>query len=600
MSSVYFISVILPGVLSFGLCICITPLVIKLAHLKGWVVAPRADRWHKRPTALMGGIAIFAAFIIAFLVTGLRFANWNILLACTMLFVTGLIDDLKELQPIVKLLVQVVCAFLVIYERYTFGNDLLSWGRIPLTFFWIIGITNAMNLLDNMDGLAGGLTSIIALVSGVLALTTGEYDIACFAFALAGATLGFCFFNFNPARIFMGDSGSLFLGFSLSFLSLGVQKSMTGAGSSLMILFVPIGLLALPIMDTTLVTIKRLIAGRKVSQGGKDHTSHRLVALGLSEKKAVLLLYLVCLVWGVICIFGRRMDRELTLLCIVLLGLTSVVFAVTLSNVKIYNESEEKLAYLRSRGLGMKNNMLIRLLFMNKKMILGVFADIIIIYGSFFLAAKATGTALSLEYSILAFFICVKILFFYLYNLYNRMWRYVSMQELSGYFVSLFISTVAIYGTLSIVGHGSIFPAYFFLVDFLLSFTVIIFTRLLFRWFREVFSANKKYSSRAIVYGAGDSGAILIKELMQNGAHDLMVVGCIDDDISKHNMRIYGYKIFGGVDSVESVCTKTKAGTVIISTSSISDDQETNLRESLSGKGISVGRFSINLFLQKG
>jgi UDP-GlcNAc:undecaprenyl-phosphate GlcNAc-1-phosphate transferase len=596
MTANIFHSPYLTGVIAFLICLLVTPLVIKLAHAKNWIVAPRTDRWHKKPTALMGGIAIFISFLIAFLITGDGKIDWWLMLACSTMFVTGLIDDIYELQPIIKLLMQVVCTFLLIYDRYTFGNDLLSWAGIPLTFFWVIGITNATNLLDNMDGLASGLSCIISSIAGIIALGNGQSGIASFAFAIAGATLGFSFFNFNPAKIFMGDSGSLFLGFSLAFLSLAIQKSFKGgAGSPVLVVFIPIGLLALPIMDTTLVTIKRLFAGRKVSQGGKDHTSHRLVALGLSERKAVILLYGISLIWGILCLFIREIDIDVMFILVALLSIFSIIFAFTLSGVKVYNESEEKLIYLRSRGQGMKNNLLLRLIFLNKKMILGIFVDMLIIYFSFFLAAKSTGVKLAGEYSILAFFICIKILLFYIYNLYNRMWRYISMKELSGYIVSLFLSTMVIVLALYFTGNFTLFNNYFFLVDFQLSFTGIIFSRLVYRWLREYFYESKQKNKRALIYGAGDRGYLLIKELMQNDKYDLIAVGCIDDDIAKHHMQIHGLKIFGGMEAIEDACAKTNAGFVIISTYGIDDSQEDRLRQNLAEKNIGVGRFSVNL-----
>jgi UDP-GlcNAc:undecaprenyl-phosphate GlcNAc-1-phosphate transferase len=597
MGSNIFHSPYFTGIVAFIMSLLLTPVVIKLAYARKWIVAPRQDRWHKKPTALMGGIGIFASFLIAFFASAPTHIDWLLLASCTVMFVTGLVDDLVELQPIIKLLVQVICAFLLIYDRYTFGNDLFSWGGIPLTFFWVIGITNAMNLLDNMDGLAAGLSCIISAIAGVLAVNSGEYGLASFAFAITGSTFGFCFYNFNPAKIFMGDSGSLFLGFSLSFLSLALQKHFTGAGSPLLMVFIPVALLAIPIMDTTLVTVKRLFAGRKVSQGGKDHTSHRLVALGLSERKAVLYLYGISLLWGILCLFIKSIDGDVFLVLVLLLSLFSIVFALILSGVKVYNESEEKLIYLRSRGQGMKNNLLIRFIFLNKKMILGIFADILIIYASFFLAAKATGVKLAGEYSILAFFICVKILLFYLYNLYNRMWRYISMKELSGYIVSLFFSTVVIVIALYLSNNYYLYNGYFFLTDFQLSFTGIIFSRLLYRWLKEFFYVSKLKNKRALIYGAGDRGYLLIKELMQNDKYDILAVGCIDDDPAKQNMHMHGLKIFGGAEAIEEACARVNASYVIIATLAISEEKEAALRQQLLRSKIKVGRFSINLAL---
>lgn len=584
----------LAGVIALASCLATTPLIIKLANYKGWVVYPRDDRWHKKPTALMGGIGIFIAFNIAFFLTTTATINWTILAAFCLMFLVGLVDDLKEVKPVIKMLSQIVCSFILIFNGFYFGGNLLGWFGIPLTFIWVIGITNAINLLDNMDGLAGGISAIVAIIAGTLAIITNQYGLAVIAFALAGATVGFLFYNFKPAKIFMGDSGSLFLGFALAYLSVSVQSKL-GSSSAILVLLIPISLMAIPIMDTTLVTIKRLAAGRRIDQGGRDHTSHRLVALGLSEKKAVLILYLISALWGVLCILMFKTQINNLFLCILLLAISSVIFSIILSKVKVYNESEEKLSYLRVKGKEFGNTITFRFLLLHKKLIIGICTDILIIYSSFLIATKSMYLSVESEYVILATFICVKISVFYITNLYYRMWRYIEVLEIAGYFIFICLSTIILAIILFIKDKEGIYTPYFYIIDFLLTFIGIVFSRLFYRWASELINRNRSAEKRVIIYGAGDSGYLLIKELLQNHRHELRPVGWIDDDISKHNMFLHGYKIYGGKNELLTICKKVKPDMVLISTNAIDKIEEDIIKSQLSALNIGLGRFILSL-----
>lgn len=590
------LKLMLSGCISLLACVAVMPFVIKLAKYKGWVVFPRNDRWHKKPTALMGGIGIFVAFTITMAcVGGISETNyWIIYAAAVVMFLVGWADDIWEVKPVIKLLAQIACSFVLIYNGYIFGGGMLEWAGIPLTFIWVIGITNAINLLDNMDGLAGGISAIVAIVSGTLAVLNNEYALAGFAFAIAGSTIGFLFYNFKPALIFMGDSGSLFLGFSLSFLSIAVQGKM-GSSSPVLMLLIPISLMAIPIMDTTLVTIKRLAAGRRIDQGGKDHTSHRLVALGLSEKKAVLTLYIISAIWGVLCLLMYRIQVNSLFLCVLLLIIFSVAFSLLLSKVKVYNESPEKLSYLEKRGLKIENNFTFRFFLLHKKLMIGLCTDILIIYCAFLFANKATQVNLKYDYIVLATFICVKITVLYLSNLYYRMWRYMEVLEVAGYFIFICIATIILVVILYMKDRTSVYTLYFFMFDFLLTFTGIIFSRLFYRSVSELINRNRNSEKKVIIYGAGDSGYLLIKEILQNHRHELKPIGWIDDDPSKYNQLLYGYKIHGGKEQLLTICKKFKPDMVLISTRAIDQQAEDELRDLLAVHDIGIGRFSLTI-----
>src|SRR6476619_7433929 len=304
---------LLPIAVSFVLALVLTPVVAALARRYGVVAKPKTDRWHKKPTAMLGGVAIFLSVLIPnlFLVPDTTY-EYVIIRASTFLFVVGLVDDLIHLKPYQKLIGQVLGAAYVVYYGLS-----LPWTRsvlinMALAIFWLIAITNAINLLDNMDGLAAGIAII---TGGFLALSfvnTGQYIDAVILLCFASALLGFLIYNSNPASIFMGDCGSMFVGFFLASSAL-VNVSGGRSRSFLPVLAVPILVLFIPIFDTTFVTVLRKLSGRAASQGGRDHTSHRLVALGMSERRAVWMLYGFAGLSGVLAMLVRNMPLDVSL-----------------------------------------------------------------------------------------------------------------------------------------------------------------------------------------------------------------------------------------------------------------------------------------------
>jgi UDP-GlcNAc:undecaprenyl-phosphate GlcNAc-1-phosphate transferase len=247
----------------------------------------------------MGGLAIYAAFIIALLV----FHGWRryllelvvIILSTTWLAFIGFLDDRLDLRPWIKFPAQAVVAVVMILVGVRIELFNIPAIDYALTFLWIVGIINAINFLDNMDGLAAGLSGISAIFIFFLAVSQGQDLVAGMSAALCGSAAGFLIYNFNPATTFMGDMGSMVLGFILAVVGIKLRFSGQDRAVSWAI---PILVLGLPIFDTTLVVFTRLREGRSPLQGGKDHTSHRLVAMGLSHRAAVVTLYGICVLLG--------------------------------------------------------------------------------------------------------------------------------------------------------------------------------------------------------------------------------------------------------------------------------------------------------------
>jgi UDP-GlcNAc:undecaprenyl-phosphate GlcNAc-1-phosphate transferase len=286
------------------LAIGVTPMARWLAPKVGVMDQPSARKIHLRPVPRMGGVAIFLAVTIAALVLGER-RNFDqfgsILIGATGVSFMGLVDDRWGLRPLVKMLGQVLAALLLyandIYVG-TFHDPILN---LVVTVFWVGYITNAINFLDNMDGLAGGIAAISSLFFALMCSFSRQYLVGALSIAVLGACLGFLFYNLNPAKIFMGDSGALFLGFTLA--AIGIKLRFPD-NVEFVTWMVPVLVMGLPIFDTALVIISRL--RRRLNPAttpGKDHISHRLVAAGMTNREAVLTLYVVSFLLGLLAIF---------------------------------------------------------------------------------------------------------------------------------------------------------------------------------------------------------------------------------------------------------------------------------------------------------
>lgn len=270
------------------------PLLRRLAFRLAIVDAPAARKLHTNPMPLLGGVAIYAAVVLSLLLyPGRRELEQlgGILVGATWVSLWGLWDDRRPLHPALKLASQLVAALLLIAAGVQVAMRVPDWLNFLITILWLVGVTNAFNLLDNMDGLAGGVGAVAAACFVLMAAVNQQYLVSALAAALFGGCLGFLIHNFNPARIFMGDSGSLFLGFLLAALGI---KLRFPANVSWVTWMVPVLVLGVAIFDTTLVVISRLRRGlNPFTTPGRDHLSHRLVALGWTRREAVLLLYLL-------------------------------------------------------------------------------------------------------------------------------------------------------------------------------------------------------------------------------------------------------------------------------------------------------------------
>ena len=296
-----------------------TPIARRIAFRTGAVNVPKDNRRvHKKPMALMGGLAIIAGFLLAILYSFstkdpqkfmdyfLKPKNLGLMAAALIIIVLGILDDINPLRARIKFPVQLLAAIIAVstgtriltISKPFQGTMAVSPGMMYflgdivaflISVFWIVGITNAINLIDGLDGLAAGVSGIAALSLYIVAVIRGQDDIAIIAVSLVGAIFGFLPYNFNPAKIFMGDTGSTFLGFMLATLSIeGTLKSVT-----VIALAIPILVLGLPIFDTAFAILRRVVNGRPIGEADRGHIHHRLLDMGLSHRMSVVILYIV-------------------------------------------------------------------------------------------------------------------------------------------------------------------------------------------------------------------------------------------------------------------------------------------------------------------
>lgn len=339
-----------PFLVSAMISLAATPIIIHLAPKIGAMDIPKDERRiHSKPMPLIGGVAMYLAVMISMLLflPGSR-ELYGIMAGGTIIFIAGLKDDLKGMSPIEKLIFQIAAAVAAIWGgvQIDFVTNPLSWGGtviplswigVPVTLFWIVGITNTLNLIDGLDGLAGGVAFISALSFTAVALKLGVPQIGVLAVMVAGACIGFLPYNFNPAKIFMGDTGALFLGFMLAVISIeGVMKSVATIA-----MLVPIIILGVPIFDTTFAIFRRVLSGRSIMSADKNHLHHRLLKRGFSQKKTVLILYGISGIFGIFSVLVSRVNSRQAFYMSAILFVVTIVYAIKFGLFTTTKDSKE-------------------------------------------------------------------------------------------------------------------------------------------------------------------------------------------------------------------------------------------------------------------
>ncbi len=530
------------------------------------VALPSADRWHDKPTPIVGGIGIFAGFSVGIWTAAAvgvfspdtRFVG--VYAGITLVFLAGLADDLWHLGPLAKLAAQGGAAAIVLGTGTSVQivhSDVIADA---IAVVWLIGISNAFNLLDNMDGLAATLAAIAFAFFAVDAVTQHPVD-ANLCYALAGATacLGFLPFNLRPrgrALVFMGDSGSQTLGFALA--ALGLTASWRVAGTTVATLILPVLVLAVPILDTALVALLRLLDGRPISQGGRDHSSHRLVRFGLSEKHAVALLALIALGIGGTSLAYNVLDNfRYTVIGVVMTAALLIQFASFLADIdRRPDQSGEPVG-------------LTEVFAVHWRRLVEVIVDFVIIMGSFGAAYlivfgwPGTIDQRHIRDLTIPILLAARYLTFIPFGLYRSVWRFAGPRDAVKIAAAVVVSEAIALVFMVSTQNMRDFQLSFFVVDALICTVAVGGSRFA---ERLIVSGSRtmrdRTGRRTVIVGAGKTGRSLMHELRDTAGE--RVIGFVDDNPGLRRRSVHGVKVLGTTHELDRVIERTTPDIVLV------------------------------------
>jgi len=580
--------------LGFGLCLVLTPACRALARRFGFVAKPKEDRWHKKPTAIFGGVAIVVSTLILGATIGVDPRVWQLMGCGAVLAAFGLVDDIMSLKASTKLIVQIIVASALLFFGFRMQwTDSLVFD-VMFTLFWLVGITNALNLLDNMDGLCAGITLIAGgFLLAALVREAGAAPAALYLASLLGATTGFLIYNVHPASIFMGDTGSLFLGLNLAALMLIARQSGTGTSGVLSVVAAPVLLLMVPILDTTLVTVMRLASGRRPSQGGRDHSSHRLVALGLPEPTAVAVLWVLAICGGGLA-FAMQLNRGRTWIGVpvAVFFIAMIIFAVYLARIRVYDDVE--LA-------GKEGQTLTPLFadFMYKRRVAEVLLDCCLIPVAYYSAYRLRfeGELLTFSYQLflrsLPVILSAQLMSLFVVGGYRGTWRFFGMMDAVVFAKGVLLGTVS---SMLIILFAYRFQDYsrsVFIIYAALLLLLLAGSRASFRLVSEFIDRRRTSGRRCIIYGTGGAALSTIREAF--GPQHLKIVGFVDDDPTQTNTRVGGYPVLGGFAKLLTAIDKDDVDCVVLNTRAIDVERLTALDDACREHDIELVRLQLQL-----
>ena len=565
MLAVTFVSALISSIL-------LVPAVRALGTRLGRVALPREDRWHRKPTPTLGGVAIFLATLVGILSSSassgaLSLDHIGLLAGSCFVFFLGLYDDFKHITPPAKLVGQILAATIAIYFGYTtnfftprIGNTFIAQiPNIVLTYIWLVGITNAINLLDNMDGLAGGISFITAMILSFFFWRGDDLGLVTVSLALAGGILGFLLFNFPPASIFMGDSGSLFLGFTLAVLAIARQPQ---ASNVFAIMGVPTLVFLLPILDTVLVTITRVLRGQSPAQGGRDHTSHRLIAFGLTERQAVLALYAVAIVSGLVALAVESLEYWLSLVLVPVLVISLALLTAYLGRMEVISSAPANSNRAITRIIGELTY---------RRRLFEIVLDLFLIGVAYYLAVL-TYYNFSMNEAVLSLFLRslplaygAAYLSFFLTGVYRPVWEYMGVGDLITYLKATAGSALFLFAAVAV----------FFSFDILPAAIVVFFAGYLFlglsttRYSFRILDALQRQPSlehvdRVLIFGAGNPGEVAARWILMNPQFGYRAIGFLDKDPYKLGRQIHGINILGSPEQLELILQRDRIDGLVI------------------------------------
>ncbi len=592
------------------LALALTPAVRRCAIALGALDQPDDRKVHREPIPRLGGLAVYLAVAITI---GLGYAEGSLsiflrdhavlALAGTAIVLLGVADDLLNLKPATKITTQALAGLVLYWSGYgieAFAGRPLGWMGLPLTLIWVVGVTNAFNLIDGLDGLAAGIALIVSAALFSVSVYSLDVAPAVLLATLAGALTGFLRYNFYPARIFLGDSGSLFLGFVLAVISMGVHNRASAVAA----MVIPILALGLPLFETSLTVARRLLRGVAVVRDGserehyalrlarntrlmtadRDHIHHRLLDLGLQHRTAVLVLYGVSAILG-IASFGLVIARDLNLAFLLAAFGVAAVLGI------------RRLGYREMRFL--RNGVLLPLFdspLANRRM-LHVLVDLLFILASFLGAmmilnegviSPGVRSQFITEAPLLAL---VQIAAFGISGLYNRSYRYTGFSDLLGIAGAIVLAVAAAWAARTTA--IAVPPLGLWVLQGYLLATLVILARLGFPIIEHLFKSERYGARRVLIYGAGRGGMAALGEIYNNAALDMVAVGFLDDDPARRNRTVRGLPIHLP-DKLPELVGQKRFDELIIATGKIPEKRLRMVADLCALNGLGIRRFSFD------
>jgi UDP-GlcNAc:undecaprenyl-phosphate GlcNAc-1-phosphate transferase len=575
--------------------------VRRIAIRRQAVVPPRSDRWHREPTPTFGGVGIAAGAasvaIGAVVIGGVGEVGQfvAVLAAAVGLFGVGVVDDRLQLSPLAKLVWSLTIGAFLVYSLGAFQGPIAPAAQavaVSAGIVWFGGVVHAFNLLDNMDGLAGGVGAIAGLFLVVVFGAELGPALSVLAVALVGALAGFLYWNRYPARLFMGDCGSLFTGAIAGGLSLACLAREPSEPALEMVLVALI--LIVPLFDTSFVLLLRRLAGRKASRGGTDHVSHRLVSLGLSERTAVLTLYGLAVAGGTMA-WSLQQGEPGSAVPLAALFLVAVTLAgVYLARVPAYN-GEDFVALQKTSFAPFLKDVTFR--WHAAEILLDLILIAVVYYAAYLLRFEDERfeTFIPSFTASLPVVMGCKLAALYVSGVYSRMWGTFGLRDLFTIVRGVALGSVLSILVAAYVYRFELFSRGVFVIDAALLTLAIVATRGSFRVMSEAASSRSTRSRRILVYGAGSGGQLLVREMRTNPHWLMQPIAFVDDDPVKFKRRILGVPVKGTFETLDDFLANHSVDELILSSFSINGTKEERVRELCAARGIPVRRLFLEI-----
>ncbi len=568
------------ALISFSLC----PLVGQWAERIGVVSIPSKDRWRRHPTPLLGGVAIAAGTVFGALV--FRVGEWNevaLLGPALGVLVLGLVDDKITLGPTAKLVGSLAAGAGLVYLLSQSATRFPPPPLVVLAVVWFAAVVHAVNLLDNIDGLAAGVGAITACGTALVLLQDGAPGPAALLIALAGALLGFLPWNMHPARLFMGDGGSLFVGSVLAGCSL-VPWFRTETSNSFWPMALAVALIV-PLGEASFVTALRWMAGRKPTRGGIDHTSHRLVSMGFSERRSVLFLYMVALAAAAVALWMARSGAAaLPATAVLLVGVG--LGAVYLAHVPTYH-GEDFTALQRVRFGALLRSA------MDRSHAAQVLLDLVLITVCYYAAYRLRFEGESLDIFLPSFTVSLpvvlvcKLVAHYASGLYRRSWFTFGVSDVAAVSRAVVAGTTGAVLAATYLYRFERFSRGVFIIDAMLLLLAILASRLSFRLMAHAAVVQSSRARRVLICGARERGQLLAREMLANTGWSLRPVGFIDG-VATPEHSILGVRICGTVDELDDLIRRLQVEEVVFSGDPLDPIQQQTAMRVCAERGIPV------------